>query len=160
MSQPDYALLYTAHRSLLLAYARHRYQHSTVAEDVVQHVFLQLLEREGREDIQNWKAYLFILVRNEMVNYIRKETRQQRLLSGYESLQPKFTSHDPLLEKEYRKKLLATIAKLPPYQSLVFELRCVYNWKYDKVAQALNISPRTVKNHMQVIRKKLLSQVA
>jgi RNA polymerase sigma factor (sigma-70 family) len=160
MKQPDYALLYTAHRSLLLAYARHRYPHLDAAEDVVQHVFLQLLEREANDDIRNWKAYLFILMRNELVNYTRKEDRRRRLLSGYESLQPKLTSHDPLLEKEYRGKLLATIATLPPHQSLVFELRCVYNWKYAKVAQAMDISPQTVKKHMQVIRKKLLLQVA
>ena len=57
--------------------------------------------------------------------------------------------------KEYRRALLAVIEKLPPQQRMVYELRCVYNYKNEQVARMMELSPKTVKQHWKRVKEKI-----
>jgi len=153
--------LYKGYRQDLLAYAFHRCGDKAIAEDLIQEVFLKLwIKRDELNAIKNIRSYLFIMTRNETVNFLQRQGLYQKILNSYGQWFSHSTTHDPLLENEYRERLLRAIAKLPAQQSLVYELRCVYNWKVSKVAAAMDISPFTVKNHLRRVRRKLLPMVA
>ena len=53
-----------------------------------------------------------------------------------------------LLAKENRELLTAVISQLPPQQQLVFRLCKQEGLSREEVADKLNISPNTVKNHL------------
>lgn len=161
MREYDYACLYVKYRTDLLAYARLRCGDESTAEDIVHNAFLKLLERKVRQQaIDNWKGYLFIIVRNETVRFLKRENANCRLLTAYGRGNAYCAVHDRILEKEYHAKFLKTIDRLPPQESIVYELYCVYNWKRAKISSAMALSPSTVKNYIRAVRKKLINMVA
>lgn len=160
MHLPGYAIIYKQHYSDLVKYARLICDCEIIAEDIVQDVFTKLLYKVPMTEVSNWKAYLLIMVRNEAISHLRKETIQRKVISRYRLRLNHCSSHDPLLEKEYRERLWKAVQQLPTQQSIVFELYCVYNWRCAEVANALDLSPSTVKNHIKVVRKKLSAMVA
>ena len=161
MDQPGYTELYNEYRCTLLAYARSYCAYDCIAGDIVHDVFLKLLEKQRLvKDISNWKAYLFIMVRNEAISHLRKQQLQQRGLSEYNRRRQYVTSHDSLLEKEFRQNLRTAIENLPAQQRLVYELRVEYNRKNEEVAAILELSASTVKKHIQQTRYRLRQLVA
>ena len=129
-----------------------------IAEDIVHQVFLKLLTSAAVIGIKKWKAYLFIMLRNELVNHYRKDQVQRRCVRpGYSGV---YTNHDHLLEKEYCERMINAIKNLPPKQSLVFKLSCVYNLNDKKIAQIMGISPATVKHQRKTVKQKLMKLVA
>lgn len=152
--------LYKTYYQSLLRYACLRCCDEEMAKDIVQEVFLGLLEKAPSLEVKNWKAYLFILTRNETVTQIRKQELHRRLNMNHVSINGVFSNHDVLLEKEYRQKLHNAIQKLPVKQRLVYELRVEHNLKNEKVATVLNLSVFTVKNQIKKARRKLMEMVA
>lgn len=156
----EYARLYRKYRSDMLIYAYACSEDVTIAQDIVQQVFLKLLEKGIHQGINNWKAYLMTMVRNESVNHLRKVKLHRQKVKELESYQHCLTPHDLLLEKEYRQNILKRIAALPPKQCIIYELHYVYSWQGSKVAAVMDISASSVKRHLLTIRKNLEKVVA
>lgn len=152
--------LYVTYYHPLLQYASLRCPDRATAEDIVQQVFLELLQKPTVQGIRNWEGYLFIMVRNQIVNYQRKEKLRRQYQNQQQQFCGAFTNHDYLVEKEYKKRLQAAIEKLPPKQRLVYELRIEHNWNNEKVAKVLQLSLFTVKKQIQDARKKIREMVA
>lgn len=161
MSFTSYTDLYNHYYPDLVRYACYRGLGKANAEDIVQQVFLKLLEREDDlHEIRNWKNYLYVLMRNETVNYLRRHQYHAKLLKYLQRHSQHATLHDALLEKEYRNILQAAIEKLPKQQRLVYQLRVEYKFRNKQVAKELNLSIETVKKHIKLARQKLEKLVA
>lgn len=160
MNHKEFNLLYNSYQPALLRYAQLRCGEEAIAKDIVQQIFLKLLEKKEPLRVKNWKAYLFTMARNETVSYLHKEKLHSRYRYQQQQFCGAFTNHDYLVEKEFQKRLKAAIEKLPPKQRLVYELRIEHNWKNEKVAQVLQLSLFTVKKQIQDVRKKLREMVA
>lgn len=161
MNHKLFTKLYTQYFPGLIKAARYGGLDQAMAEDIVQQVFLKLLEREDDlHEIRNWKNYLYVLMRNETVNYLRRHQYHAKLLKYLQRHSQHATLHDALLEKEYRNILQAAIEKLPKQQRLVYQLRVEYKFRNKQVAKELNLSIETVKKHIKLARQKLEKLVA
>lgn len=79
MSQtPDIEALFRAHYRALCLYALHYVDDLTVAEDVVMDSFVRLYERATEEvsPVLCTKSYLFQMVRNASIDYLRRKTAE------------------------------------------------------------------------------------
>jgi len=153
--------LYKDFRKDLLAFTLRRCGDKATAKDIIQEVFVKLwLKSDELNEITNLRSYILVMIRNETTDYLRRRDLYHKMLNGYELHSCFSTINDSVLENEYRERLIAAISKLPPHQSLAFELRCVYNWNVSRVASVMDISPLTVKNHIQTVRRKLMAMVA
>lgn len=122
------------------------------AEEIVLDVFTKLWR--GRADINvrsRVKAYLFIAVRNQSLDYLRKQRRRRPFVSEM-PLQAESNYDDPeqtLIGAEFAQSIEAAIEQLPPRGKMIFRMSRDGNLKYREIAEQLGISVKTVETHMR-----------
>lgn len=125
-----------------------------LSRDVVQEVFLKIWR--GRDCWQvehSLRVYLYQAVRNQALNVAEKQNRQQNLSEEFaiEIQSIPRPSNDPD-SKRYSPELIRTIWKvvseMPERRRMVFELHRRHGLSYKEIASVMDISEKTVENHM------------
>ncbi|WP_188315827.1 RNA polymerase sigma factor [Chitinophaga agrisoli] len=131
---------------------------ATTAEDVLQEVFLAIwMNRAALPEIGNFPAYLLTIARNQIINSFKKACRQQDAVLALSGM-PALNTTDPdqrLQEQEYDKLLQQAVAMLPPRQAEVYRMIKIEGLSRFQAAQQLQVSPETVKTHMELAIKKI-----
>ncbi len=129
------------------------------AEDVVSNVLIRLIKNADKVfAMQNLEGYLFMSVKNEAINFQKKESKHKLSITDTDT---DFFSHefvDPmekLIEKELRELISNTIEGLPLKRKMVYKLIKDEGMKYQEVADLMNISKRTVEVHLKLAVKEL-----
>ena len=133
-----------------------------VAEEIVQDVFFKIWEKCAELDkIKSIKAYLYRCVVNASINHINK---QKTIAAHHQKIAEEITLHDIERldeENDLIVALYAEIDKLPTKCKEVFKLNRLERLKYKEIAAKLNISERTVENHianaLKVLKTNLLT---
>ncbi len=124
------------------------------AEDVVQHLFIQLLQKNNLETIVNIESYLLRCVKFKCIDYLR--TRQ--LTSEIEGLSEEASIvNNDVSEADIEPLFHYYAAKLPPKTREVFLMSRVGQMTYKEIADELKVSQKTVENQMGNALKKLKS---
>lgn len=136
-----------------------RLSHSTVlAEEIVQDVFLTIWLRKAQlPAIQSFKAYLFVVTRNEAYQALKRIARSYGigLPTGDVDLPTHNRTDDPILAKEYQHLLRTAIDRLPHQQRQVYRLIKEEQLKREEVAHLLHLRPDTVKYHLAEAMKNI-----
>lgn len=118
--------------------------------DLVQDIFMKLwINRANLSSIDNFSSYIFRAAQNRALNSFKRSMRKYSILKK----NPVAPLIDDSIEANLEFKLLETklsevIKKLPPKQCLVYRLNREQGLKHEEIAQQLNLSTSTVKNHM------------
>jgi RNA polymerase sigma-70 factor (family 1) len=121
------------------------------AEEVVQNVFFNIWsKRESLQINTSIKSYVYRAVHNDSLNKIKHGKVRAVYAEDYKSsMSGGFEDSAKLLDaKELGKQINAAIAGLPEQCGNVFRLSRFENLKYSEIAEQLNISVKTVENHM------------
>ncbi|MBC6608155.1 RNA polymerase sigma-70 factor [Hymenobacter sp. BT188] len=135
----------------------------SVAEDIVQEVFVSYWNSEQRLSIQAPEAYLYKAVINKALNAVSIQKRRSVLAIQYGAQQPLTTSSaDQALQlEELQQQLDLALATLPPMCRKVFLLSRYEEMSHQEIADFLGISPNTVDNHIKkalsILRQALLN---
>ncbi|GAA3605575.1 sigma-70 family RNA polymerase sigma factor [Flavivirga amylovorans] len=118
------------------------------AEDMVQDVFVKILNRKKTTEILDLKSYISMAVRNTSLKKVQR-TKKTEQIKDY-SLAALSPSHEEfLIDFENKAKINDALNILPEQSKRVFEL-CVFEGaKYQNAAEALGISINTVKFHLK-----------
>lgn len=147
-----------AYQELFERYASRIYQFSVSylknnsdAEELVQEVFLKIWEkRETLDQSKNIKAYIFKIAVNAIYDFIRKKNIEAVFAdfarANFERTTD-ITWHSVIFE-EMTTRLTRLIARLPEQQRNVFYLSKDEGLSNDEIAEKLNLSKRTVENHL------------
>ncbi|RWY48195.1 RNA polymerase sigma-70 factor [Mucilaginibacter gilvus] len=130
-----------------------------VAEDIVSELFVKCWQnRQKLCGINNPATYLYIAVKNQSLNYIKKysnihmvqieDTDEFALVNTY-------NPQKELEKKELVFKLDKAISALPQQCRIIFRLIKEDGMKYKEVGEVLDISPRTVQTQLFRALKKL-----
>ena len=130
------------------------------AEEIVHDVFINIWKKAEQLDIQvSMKSYLFRSVVNSSLNHIKKEKTELEKQSAYKLV------HDQELEMEPEdadgadeallKGLEDALALLPEKCKQVMYLSRFGKLKQQEIADQMDISIKTVKNHLTYGFKKL-----
>jgi RNA polymerase sigma-70 factor (ECF subfamily) len=130
-----------------------------IAEEIVSDVFVNIWNnRADLEKIINLKSYLFICVRNGCLSHLRK-VKNEKIISiesvNEYSFLPVEGPEDSLIEKEIIEQIYAAIETLPCKCKLAFTLAKINGLKYREIAEVLEISEKTVNNHLVLAVKKI-----
>jgi RNA polymerase sigma-70 factor (family 1) len=127
-----------------------------LAEEVVQDVFLKIwIKREALADVQNFKAYLFVISKNHALNCLKKQAKEW--LQEKELQRPDYTSFIvDENENPYYNWLDEAIDQLPPQQQKVYLLSRHERLKYAEIAIHLNLSKDTVKKYLQIANNSIM----
>lgn len=121
------------------------------AEDIIQELFVSIWEKRTsqRDDLEAVGAYLRRAARNRSLNYLRDRSRipvddgevPVTIDSGH-------LADDDLNQEELRNHIHRAIDALPERCRLVFVMSKLEDMTHKEIAEALDISPKTVENQM------------
>jgi len=144
----------------LVRYAQTIVRDAAVAEDLVQEGFLRLWVQRNKLNLsRSPKTFLYVIVRNLAHEHERTQSRHRRLLStnvdAWRHHNPEATTEAERLEAHLR----AWITELPNRQREAFILSRSHGLSYEEIADVMQISTKTVDNHiwlaLQHLRRRL-----
>jgi RNA polymerase sigma-70 factor (ECF subfamily) len=132
------------------------------AEEVVQATFISVWEKKDAIEIQtSLKSYLYRMVRNACLNVIKHEKVKQQH-AAYEMAGGEPTHEavaQSVISSELEVKIYQAMKALPEQCRIVFQLSRFEELKYAEIAEQLNISIKTVENHMGKALKIMRGQL-
>lgn len=158
-----FAQIYNQYRSKMYTYAYNLCKSSETAEEIVQEVFIRLWQKKAQINTElNFSAYLKKITLNHVLNHLKKVARekslQDEIFQYIETIRN--TTEDNLLEKELLKTYDEAIENLPPQKKIIYQMSRNEEMSHDQIAEKLNISKNTVKNHMVEATKFIRSYVS
>lgn len=144
-------------------YALSIVQDEVWVEDIVQEVFLNFWNQRHTIDLTgNIKSYLFTATKNQIFESLRKDKSRNKMLEGFLTLsnqQNVQNEEQELSEWVKIDQVYSSLRHLPPKCREVFELAKLKGLTYSQIAETMQISPKTVENHMAkaftILRDKL-----
>ena len=131
------------------------------AEDAAQEAFVRLWERRDRWQGGSARALLFRIGRNLALDAARRgRVRKRRWRDPLIGPPTPTTPEEELGRVEIRARVEAAFAALAPRRREVFELVRFAGLTYREVAEALELSPQTVANHMSFALRDLRAELA
>ena len=124
------------------------------ADDLAQEAFLRAFAAESNRVIESPKAFLFKVARNLALNELARQSAATTTpigdFEGQEVLEDSSQAAvDDAVDGRERIRMLArAIAALPPQCAKVFILRKMQGLSQKEIAARLDISVRTVENHV------------
>lgn len=119
-------------------------------EDIVANAFYKLFHaREGMRSFEHVKRWLYVIVRNEAIDYLRSRTR---LKESHHDLAYLESGVDEHIETERVRSILLQdinreIDKLPRQRKTILRLYFFEQKNTTEIAELLQLSPQTVLNH-------------
>ena len=126
---------------------------TNTAEEITSDVFVQIWKKREKLDSQiPLGGLIFKITKDFVLSYFRKISRsaeqKQKYLSYYTITLWKNPIEDSIFEKEYEDVVKKAIDQLPPKCKEVFLLKYERDLKVKEIAAELDISPNTVKVHL------------
>lgn len=158
--------IYDRYYPALYSHAYRRLADREEVRDILQDLFVYLWnQRETIQITTNLSSYLYVAVRNRLLNAFRgQKVRDDFSASLQEFLDEGQCITDELIrEKELRILIEQEIAQLPPQMRKIFEMSRNLEMSHREIADALDISPLTVrtqvKKALRILRSKLKTAV-
>lgn len=155
-------LLFKRYHQQLWIFAKQIVKDDDASSDIIQDVFARIWEKRDQTIITgSLKAYLYMAVKNHSLNKIQVANRTTWLDDSFEENESftENTADNKLTLGELKDNINKAIDLLPPKCGLIFKLSRFQNLSYKQIAEALNISVKTVENQMgkalQILRKEL-----
>lgn len=130
----------------MVAYAGYFIDNQHMAEDIVQESFIKLWDkRKTLSPATSLKSYLHALIKNSALNHIE----HLKVVDKYQKslLQYELEENDNIEEQiEFVKDLMD---KLPEKRKHILVLNVIESKKYTEIAEEMDISVNTVKDHIK-----------
>ncbi len=122
-----------------------------LAKDLTQEVFLSLcLNKDKVLDMEDINRYVFLTTKNRVIDYFRKAARDRKNHEQFIQIwENACTDMEKRIDEEHMRSILdQTINALPPRQQTVYRMSKFQDLSLKDIAEKLNLSPNTVKNHL------------
>ncbi|NGM63121.1 RNA polymerase sigma-70 factor [Sphingobacterium sp. SGG-5] len=157
--------IYNRHGKTLYYFAKKFIQDTDVIDDIVHDSFLNLWNARHRikseYPIEN---YLFRIVRNLVFKHLKSQLKSHEALVELKHFEEKRivqqSAEQTVIEEEYDGIYELAIERLPPQRKKIFMMCREEGLSHKEIAQFLNISPNTVKEHMSLAMKTIQDYIA
>lgn len=144
--------LYLKYSVKLLTIAVQKTNQREISKELVQHIFITLFKnKQTAHQITSLMAYLYTILKNRILDQHKHDLIHKKYedYSSYQNTHSFANNVDAYIEtKELEQQLNEEIKKLPPQCQHIFKLRREHNLTNNQVAVQLNISEKTVEQHM------------
>lgn len=148
---------YEEYHQVILNYITYRIAHRYEAEDLTQDVFVRLMDYKQMLRPDTVKYFLFTIARNIVIDYIRRYYKKQEI-DGY-LYDTMSASTNETEEKIIGDDLMAMermrLATMPKQRRLIYTLNRFEGKASPEIAGELNLSCRTVENHLLIGRRDM-----
>jgi RNA polymerase sigma-70 factor (ECF subfamily) len=123
-----------------------------LTEEIVDDVFINIWKKRKYLTIHsNPRAYLYRSAHNGVMSHLRKNNPGFSTYETVENSREHTTTFSPetlMIREEIADKIVSLLDKLPVQAGLVFRMHKMDGLRYKEIAEILNISVKTVENHM------------
>ena len=143
--------LFKSYFQLLVGFCFRFVEDVSIAENIVQEVFLKIWANRAKLDPGiKIKYYLYKAVKNKALNHLRHlKVVKNSAQDVYSNNIPGKTPEEEINEEEIVELLIKAIEELPEKCKIIFFMSKYDNLKYPEIADILDISIRTVEYHMR-----------
>lgn len=157
-----FRVLFNSYSSKLFYFSLKFLKEKEASQEIVQEVFLSLWVNRAKLDPQYPIApYLYIITRRLTLNSLRQIANSQSAMERM-WLNIQLTSNETeeqVLLEDLERFTEQVLVKLPKQQQLIYRMSRHQELSYDEIAEELNISKNTVKNHLVSALKTLRTQL-
>ena len=134
-----------------------------VAEEIVEDLFVKIWNKRSTiVNISNLRVYLYVSIKNQCLNYINRRADTHVMdLNQLDVICTELVPNpeDLMVATELLQLVNKAIHELPPKCRIVYKLVKEDELSYKEVAEILDISPRTVENHIAVAVRKIAASL-
>ena len=150
-------VLYARHHQRLYRFIVRQIRDETMAEDIVNDVFLDCWRQagkfEGRSQVSTW---LTAISYNKSISYLRKKREQQMGDGQAEALVDDADSpQDTTMKGDKSDQIKEAIGELSAAHAAVIDLAYYHEMSVSEIAEILDVPPNTVKTRLFHARKNL-----
>ena len=144
-----FSRLVNIYRNKVFSHALTYVKSYEAAEEITQDIFVKVwVNRHLLPEVKDFKNYLFILGRNQLVSAIRKKV-MDTTTNDNDDIPSNLLMPDHQVEfKETYHHLMNGIERLSPQQKAVFTLSRMEQLSHAEIGERLGISKSTVKFHL------------
>ncbi len=143
--------LYEIYAPRLYQFSYSYFKNEIDAEELVQEVFIKIWDnREWLDSSKNFKSYIFKITGNAIYYFIRKKNIERAYLD-FARMNYKLEENqtwDSVVFNEMQENLNQLVSQLPEQQQKIFHLSKEKGHSNDEICKELNLSKRTVENHL------------
>jgi RNA polymerase sigma-70 factor, ECF subfamily len=153
--QKAFKTFYDKHYPGLYRFMMSRGMSHDEAEDLVQKAFIMIWDkRSGIDETKSLRAYLFQIAYTRMLNHVEYHSK----FKDQDPPDNDISERNPESDTDYSEllhQINKIIAGMPEKRAMVFELCFMKQFTYKETADAMDISPKTVENHMALAFKDM-----
>ena len=148
-SHDAFAVIYQRYWKKVFVFAYDRLKDTKQSQDIVQDIFVSLWERKASLQVGNLNAYLYASVRYGVLRLIDAQQAEATFFNSLKHLAAEASAaDDQVISAELLDAYRALVDKMPRQRKKIFQLRHEENLKTKDIAEALNISQKTVQNQL------------
>ncbi|MDI9861968.1 RNA polymerase sigma-70 factor [Flectobacillus rhizosphaerae] len=151
--------IYERYWSKLYAYAYNRLRDKETCEEIIQEVFVSLWANRKTTKIESSvSGYLYQAVKFQMLNFMKSAEVRNNYLAQFSHFRDQLfddSNNESIAFNELRMMLEKSMSDLPEKCQEVFRMSRVQHLSIQEIAQQLNISHKTVENHLTKALKHL-----
>ncbi|MDX1618568.1 MAG: RNA polymerase sigma-70 factor [Balneolaceae bacterium] len=148
---------FEAHHEALFRFLMSKGIAESTAEDLIQQAFVLIWEkRDGIDPAKSLRAYLFRIAYTRMLNHIRDHSKFDTEESVPHS-ETRQTPEDFAQHGELTEAVEDAVRSMPEKRRMVFDFCFMQGFTYREAAESLDISVKTVENHMGLALKDIRS---
>ncbi|WP_343745339.1 RNA polymerase sigma-70 factor [Chitinophaga sp.] len=153
--------IFLATKDRMYQFVKKLTQDESDTKDIVQDCYVSLWQKINEIDTEkDILPLLFTYARNRVIDYLRKKTSRQQLLSEWPQEIPGDVPPEQQLDyKERMTQLQLSINQLPSHRKKIFTMVKQDGFSHKEVARQLGISAATVKKQIGLSLKFLKTQL-
>ena len=150
--EKGFSVLYTDHHTWLCGWLRHKLGNDHDAADIAHDTFLRILNKSEAHEVREPRPYLSTIARGLVMDFFRRRRVESAYLDVIanmpEALVPSLETRAIMMETLIQIDMM--LDGMKPLVRQAFLMSQLEGMTYDQIAARLNISKRTVSNHMAV----------
>jgi RNA polymerase sigma-70 factor (ECF subfamily) len=150
-NEKAFRALYDAYFNHLSAYIYKLSKSKAATEEIVQEIFVKLwVNRSLLTDVAILDAYLFTMARNKTIDHLRRLAKETRLISVLMNQLPGHNNNidDKLNAAALQLLIEEALEPLSEQKKKIFHLSRNEGLSHDEIAEIMQLSKSTVKNHL------------
>ena len=146
---------FDTHYDSLLRFLMSKNTAPEAAKDLIQKAFIYIWEHRSKIDPdQSLRAYIFRIAYTRMLNHHR-DTKKFNDETAVPEQETTLTPEDAIRGRDLEQAIKRSIDRLPEKRGAVFQLCFIEDFTYKEAAQTLDVSKKTIENHMGLALKDM-----
>ncbi len=152
---------YEKYRRSVFLYVYYKIEKKEDADDLTQDAFTRLLDYRQMLREDTVKHFLFTVTRNIVTDYLRRHYKRQELDSYLYEASPACSedTESGIHARDLQKLEIRRLSALPPQRRKVYSMNRFEGKSSETIAEELNLSRRTVENHLFLSRKEIRTYI-